>query len=108
MDSSCGGVPSQVTARKVGAQGRETVLSGRAYDRRVPLTPQPMRALRAALAAVTLSLLSAFPRPLAAQLDLTVDHKGIAIGDVPRVTGLRINYRDRHLERVDGVNATIW
>jgi hypothetical protein len=27
---------------------------------------------------------------------------------VPRVTGLRLNYRDRRLERVDGVNATIW
>jgi hypothetical protein len=70
-----------------------------------------MRALRtcfAPVAAVTLSLLAAFPCRLAAQIDLTVDHKGIAIGDVPRVIGLRINYRDRHLEQVDGVNATIW
>ena len=45
-----------------------------------------MRALRASLGAVTLSLLAAFPRPLAAQgLDLTVNHVGLAIGDVPRV-----------------------
>src|SRR5688572_29103038 len=68
----------------------------------------PMRALRASLGAATLSLLAAFPRPLAAQLDLTVNHVGLAIGDVPRVTGLRLNYRDRRLERVDGINATIW
>ena len=32
----------------------------------------------------------------------------IAIGDRPRVTGLRINFRDRRLEEVKGVNATIW
>jgi len=67
-----------------------------------------MRALSAFLGALTLALFAAFPRHLAAQIDLTVDHKGIAIGDVPRVTGLRLNYRDRHLERVDGINATIW
>src|SRR5215218_1889708 len=67
-----------------------------------------MRALRASLGAVTLSFLAAFPRPLTAQIDLTVNHVGIAIGDVPRAIGLRLNYRDRRLERVDGVNATIW
>jgi len=67
-----------------------------------------MRAFRAFLGVVTLSLLAAFPGPLAAQIDLTVDHKGLAIGDVPRVIGVRLNYRDRRLERVDGINATIW
>ena len=66
-----------------------------------------MRYLPTALRAVTLTLLAAIPA--AAQgLDLTVNHIGLGIGDVPRVIGLRLNYRDRHLERVDGVNATIW
>lgn len=41
-------------------------------------------------------------------LDLTINDVGIAIGDAPRVTGLRINFRDRHLERVNGVNITVW
>ncbi|MEO5816154.1 MAG: hypothetical protein ABIT20_12830 [Gemmatimonadaceae bacterium] len=41
-------------------------------------------------------------------LDLTINHVGLAIGDVPEVTGLRLNYRDRNLRRVDGVNVTIW
>ncbi|HEU4720796.1 MAG TPA: hypothetical protein VFS59_05480, partial [Gemmatimonadaceae bacterium] len=66
-----------------------------------------MRLLRASLGAVTLSALATFP--LAAQgIDLTVNHVGLAIGDVPRVIGLRMNYRDRRLVRVDGVNVTIW
>ncbi|HSJ64620.1 MAG TPA: hypothetical protein VK922_12070, partial [Gemmatimonadaceae bacterium] len=32
----------------------------------------------------------------------------IAIGDAPRVNGLRINFRDRRLEEVNGVNLTVW
>src|SRR5687767_2326395 len=48
--------------------------------------------------------------PAAAQrsLDLTVNDVGIAIGDAPRVKGLRINFRDRYLEAVDGINVTVW
>lgn len=41
-------------------------------------------------------------------LDLTVNDVGLSIGDSPRVIGLRLNYRDRQLEEVSGVNATIW
>jgi hypothetical protein len=55
--------------------------------------------------------LAAAPALLPAQpsyLDPTVDDVGIAIGDAPRVTGLRINFRDRYLERVNGVNITVW
>jgi hypothetical protein len=49
------------------------------------------------------------PAALSAQvIDLTVHDVGIAIGDKPRMTGLRINYRDRRLEQVVGVNVTIW
>ena len=60
-----------------------------------------------ALAATLAVALSA--APLRAQgLDLTVNHVGIAIGDVPRVTGLRLNFRDRDLEWVNGVNVTVW
>src|SRR5688572_31770499 len=32
----------------------------------------------------------------------------ICIGDCRRVVGLRLNFRDSRLERVDGINATIW
>jgi hypothetical protein len=66
-----------------------------------------MQYLRTALRALALSLLVTLPAS-AQGLDLTIDHVGLGIGDVPRVIGLRLNYRDRHLERVDGVNATIW
>src|SRR5688500_17701684 len=32
----------------------------------------------------------------------------ICIGDCRRVVGIRLNFRDSRLERVDGINATIW
>lgn len=49
------------------------------------------------------------PLSLRAQvIDLTKNDVGIAIGDKPRVTGLRINFRDRNLREVRGVNVTIW
>src|SRR6476620_2666902 len=41
-------------------------------------------------------------------IDLTLSDVGLAIGDKPRVTGVRINYRDRKLVEVNGVNLTIW
>ena len=60
-------------------------------------------------AALTGFIVSAFSINAKAQgLDLTINHVGLAIGDVPEVTGLRLNYRDRNLRRVDGVNVTIW
>ena len=47
--------------------------------------------------------------PLGAQsLDLTVNNTGLSIGDSRFVRGIRLNFRDRNLERVDGINATIW
>ena len=41
-------------------------------------------------------------------LDLTVNHVGVSIGDSRRVTGLRINFRDRYLDEMNGVNITVW
>lgn len=65
---------------------------------------RPIRtARRAAVAALFL------PLSLGAQgLDLTTHNNGIAIGDKPRVNGLRLNFRDRKLEEMNGINATIW
>lgn len=49
------------------------------------------------------------PRFVMAQvLDLTIRDVGIALGDKPRMTGLRINGRDRDLREINGVNVTIW
>ena len=39
---------------------------------------------------------------------LAVRDVGIGIGDVPRLDGLRFNYRDRRLKRIRGLNATLW
>jgi hypothetical protein len=41
-------------------------------------------------------------------LNLTVAGSGISIGNSARVNGLRINWSDRGLERVNGVNLTLW
>src|SRR3954466_11891837 len=55
-----------------------------------------------------ISLVSA-PALVSSQvIDLTVNNVGLAIGDKPRVTGLRLNYRDEKLREVNGVNITLW
>lgn len=62
-------------------------------------------AVNAALAAA-MTLIAA---PVGAQsLDLTVNDVGISIGDSRRVVGLRMNFRDRRMEEVIGINATMW
>ena len=57
---------------------------------------------------VTIASLVAATSASAQVLDLTVNNTGLAIGDKPRVNGVRINFRDRRLEEVNGVNVTIW
>jgi len=59
--------------------------------------------------AVALISLVATSVPLTAQvLDLTVNNVGLAMGDKPEMTGLRLNFRDRNLREVKGVNLTLW
>lgn len=41
-------------------------------------------------------------------LRLGMGGAGLAIGDVPRWTGVRINWRDERLQRVDGINVNFW
>jgi hypothetical protein len=41
-------------------------------------------------------------------LKLAIGDFGLGIGDVPRLDGIRLNFRDRHLELVRGLNVTIW
>ena len=56
-------------------------------------------------------LLAATILPTAApaqSLDLMVHNTGLSIGDSRIVRGVRLNFRDDRLERVTGLNATIW
>jgi len=65
-----------------------------------------MKAVVIAALATAITLIAA---PAHAQsLDLTVNDVGISIGDSRRVVGLRMNFRDRRMEEVIGVNATLW
>ncbi len=73
------------------------------------LNPPPMSSRTTRRASLAALFVLAVPSLGSAQgLDLTINHVGLAIGDIPEVTGLRLNYRDRNLRRVDGMNVTIW
>ncbi|MEX2153169.1 MAG: hypothetical protein WD825_07500 [Gemmatimonadaceae bacterium] len=49
------------------------------------------------------------PQPGSGQsLDLTINNTGLSIGDSRFVRGIRLNFRDSDLQRVEGINATIW
>jgi hypothetical protein len=41
-------------------------------------------------------------------LNLTIHDTGLAFGHAPRVNGVRVNFQDRYLERVNGLNLTLW
>lgn len=41
-------------------------------------------------------------------LDIPVKGYGLSIGNSAKFTGLRINFRDRQVEQIDGVNITLW
>jgi hypothetical protein len=66
---------------------------------------------------LTSAVLSGPPLRLAAQsvdsspgssLDIGWNGIGISFGNSARWTGLRFNWRDRYLERIDGLNLTLW
>ena len=66
--------------------------------------------LRTRLTFVTL-LVAVVATPIwahAQSLDLTIKHTGLSIGDSRFVRGVRVNFRDRNLELVEGVNVTVW
>ena len=73
-------------------------------------------AARRLAAAVTLALAGVLGAPAGlaraggsgSALELAIGHNGIAFGPAPRVNGLRINFSDDELERVNGLNFTVW
>jgi len=60
--------------------------------------------------ALSVTALALAPPPAveAQGVKLAVGDVGIGLGDVPRLDGLRFNFRDAALERVRGLNATVW
>jgi len=55
--------------------------------------------------------IAALVLPMAASgqsLDLMVNNTGLSIGDSRLVRGVRLNFRDSRMERVVGMNATVW
>ncbi|MEX2400910.1 MAG: hypothetical protein WD423_09090 [Rhodothermales bacterium] len=77
--------------------------------RRDILLPNPARALLLALFLALILMAPATPRAVQAQsLDLTVRDYGLSIGDASYVNGVRLNFRDRNLQVVNGLNLTLW
>ncbi|HET7249067.1 MAG TPA: hypothetical protein VFI79_04420, partial [Gemmatimonadales bacterium] len=79
--------------------------------------------VRVSLAALALALLLLRGAPLAAQdsthqeprrpvgyhaLNIGVSGVGLSIGNSRRWTGVRINFQDNQVERVNGIGVTIW
>ena len=73
---------------------------------------------RNSLLLATLAILLCAPIPPAlaqddgsgggSSLDLGISGVGISFGNSPRWTGLRFNWSDRELNRIDGLNVTLW
>jgi hypothetical protein len=66
-----------------------------------------MKSIRLSLGVVAALIAFATASP-AQVIDRPSSAIGVAIGDKPRVTGLRINYRDSLLQEVKGVNLGVW
>ncbi len=61
------------------------------------------------LAAIITLVLFCLPGWAASQsLEVPSAKWGISIGNSPAFTGLRFNYRDNHVQYVNGINVTIW
>lgn len=71
------------------------------------IQPTQLMSFRSILRAVIAVAFSGVGLP-AQSLDLMIDNTGLSIGDSRLVRGIRLNFRDRNMERVDGINATIW
>ncbi len=84
----------------------ETGLEGHYVLRGTPLTRMDMRRSLLAVALATPALLSA--QDARRSLDIGANNTGISIGDSKRWTGLRLNVVDSRLEKMDGVNITVW
>ena len=41
-------------------------------------------------------------------IGLTIHDYGLSFGNAPRVNGIRLNVQDAELERVNGINITLW
>jgi hypothetical protein len=65
---------------------------------------------RFAAGLVSFSLLIAISAGIshAESFDLAINNHGISFGNSKNFTGLRFNFRDKNVEKVNGVNITLW
>src|SRR6478609_7541897 len=58
--------------------------------------------------AVLVLLTAGPPDSLTAQLNLGVHNVGVSFGNSREWTGIRFNFQDKNVERVSGLNVTLW
>jgi hypothetical protein len=96
-------------------QGQVIVIltDGRKSIKKLGLNDNLDSLLRHWLLFVLLLLTLLFMRGIAqakngSSLDIPVKGYGLSIGNSTKFTGLRINFRDRYVEQINGVNITLW
>ncbi len=57
---------------------------------------------------IILTLLMFFIDLTAQSFDIPSKHWGISFGNSKNFSGLRFNFRDRDVDRINGVNVTFW
>jgi hypothetical protein len=61
------------------------------------------------LGAVIITLLFLNPQKIISQsLDIPVKGYGISFGNSKKFSGFRLNFRDQHVEEINGMNVTLW
>src|SRR6266851_3636296 len=72
--------------------------------------PGPLAPLRPLLGQDTSATRDTTPPPPPGHfhVGLTINDWGVSLGNAPRVNGIRVNVEDAGLERVNGVNITVW
>src|SRR5690606_9367185 len=90
-----------------GGRRAESVPAPPSYTGRASATTTERAAMRTRFMGALLPLV--LSAPLHAQsVDLGAANAGLSIGNSPVWTGVRINWRDRDVQRVNGLNITIW
>ena len=57
---------------------------------------------------IVVSFFIQVPSLIGQSLDIPVKGYGISFGNSKNFAGLRFNFRDRHVDRIDGLNVTLW
>ncbi|MFC2124831.1 hypothetical protein ACFLU5_08475 [Bacteroidota bacterium] len=64
--------------------------------------------MKTTFSAVLIILFSSLTRLSAQYVNIPSETWGIGFGNSPKFTGIRFNFADKNIEKLDGINVTIW